>query len=329
MTTLSRNPPGFTASDTRPALEFEIFVRAGFSQIELSTILAVLQTANDLGSTLRFAWRITSDLPGLVTGESDLLVRAEPTIGLDALSDYLFVIGGADCNGSIWLPRARAMQKQGRPVFLLSEAAAEFIRVTPSLKESATAHWRDLPALQEAGFSAEFSNQLVAKSGGTIHTCAGRLHTAEIVIRLLSEVLDPQDSAELASVLMVQDVRGFQQDQPMGASTNANFLENRLQKAIAAMEDAVEAPRQTADIAAQVGISVRQLERLFMLSLKTTPARYYRRIRLKRARRLINDTKLPLLEIALACGFSTSASLAKAFRLEFGLTPRDVRRQSG
>ncbi|MEX0304532.1 MAG: AraC family transcriptional regulator, partial [Leisingera sp.] len=69
-------------------------MRPGFSHLELSSVIAVLQAANALETDVHFIWQVTSDLPGLVSSSSEILVRAEPAIGVQYLKDYLFVTGG-------------------------------------------------------------------------------------------------------------------------------------------------------------------------------------------------------------------------------------------
>ncbi|WP_152615694.1 GlxA family transcriptional regulator [Leisingera sp. ANG-M1] len=303
---------------------FEIYVRPGFSHLELSSVIAVLQAASALETGVHFTWQVASDLPGLVSSSSEILVRAEPAIGDQYLKDYLFVTGGRNCRGGNWMQRARAMQKLRRPVFLLSDAATAYIRSSARLSGPVTTHWQDARALAETGDYPTVSNRLAEENAG-IFTCAGHAHTAEIVIRLLSGVLSPQDCAELTSAMTLETARGFSGEQPKGAGGNFNFLGGKLAKAVAIMEESVETPLPTAVIAERAGLSVRHLERLFLTHLDTTPARHYRRVRLKLAGKLIADTSLPVVDIALACGFPSSASLAKAYRHEFGVTPHQLR----
>ena len=83
-----------------------------------------------------------------------------------------------------------------------------------------------------------------------------------------------------------------------------------------------------AAIAAHAGISQRRLERLFRRFIGRTPARYYRDVRLDRARGLATQTDLPLREIALACGFASPEHFSRAYRKRFGAPPQ-VDRQAG
>jgi transcriptional regulator GlxA family with amidase domain len=97
-------------------------------------------------------------------------------------------------------------------------------------------------------------------------------------------------------------------------------------RAIAEMETYVEEALSREELAARVGLSRRQLERLFRRYLNTSPARYYLRLRLERARLLLTQTTMPVTEIAFACGFTSASHFSKCYRDMFGRTPRDQRR---
>ncbi|ABF65427.1 transcriptional regulator, AraC family [Ruegeria sp. TM1040] len=324
---MDRNPASPAASDhsdDTPRLAVEIFVQPGFSQLELSLILAVFEAANAMETGIWFSVRITSDSPGVVTGGAGMMVRAEPAIGLQYLQDLMFVVGGRNCSGGSWLARARAMQKLRRPVFLLSDAATAYIRRCAPLSGPATTHWQDLRALRETGEYPTLTDSLVAENAGIL-TSAGGGYTAEMVVRHLSQILAPQHCAELASVLMIETARGYSGEQPKGAARNTNLLEARLVRAMAIMEECIEYPLSTAEVAERAGISVRHLERLFLTHLNTTPAKHYMQLRLKLANKLITDTNLPIAEIAFASGFASSTSLSRAYRREYNMTPYQVR----
>jgi len=320
-----RNGTGPEQNDGEQSLNAEIFVQPGFSHLELASVLSVLQAANDVRKRDQFTWQVTSDRPGLLSGSGEMLVRAEPAIGDQYLKHVMFVIGGQNCNSAGWLPRLRAMQRTKRPVMLFSDAATEYIKATAPQRGPVTTHWRDIDILNETGSYQTLTTHLAENNDG-VFTTAGQGYALEAVIGFLSSLLGPQDSAEIAGMLILEDIRGFQRDQPKGISDNPNFFEKRLQRAIAVMEETIENPLKVSDLASQVGVSTRQLERLFMVSLNISPARFYKQIRLKRAHTLISDTRMPLIDVAIVCGFSTTSSLSQAYRQEYGQTPNQARK---
>ena len=91
------------------------------------------------------------------------------------------------------------------------------------------------------------------------------------------------------------------------------------------MEGDLEEPLARSALAARSGISTRQLERLFRKYLQRTPTRYYLELRLYRARGLLTQTALSVLDVALACGFVSASHFSKCYREFFHKTPREER----
>jgi len=88
----------------------------------------------------------------------------------------------------------------------------------------------------------------------------------------------------------------------------------------------VERPLPMAEIADLAGLNIRRMERLFRAHLDTAPARFYRRLRLEKARDLLMHTNLSTLEIGFLTGFSSSSHFAMAYARAFGTRPSEVRR---
>ena len=96
----------------------------------------------------------------------------------------------------------------------------------------------------------------------------------------------------------------------------------KLADILARIEKRIDDPPSRAELAHGAGISVRQLERLFMTHLRTTAAKHILKLRLERARRLLRQTRRPVVEIAAMCGFASAAHFATVYRRQFGLPPR-------
>ena len=60
--------PTAQANECAPRRAFELFVNAGYSELELAAITHTLAQANDALVEDRFTWRFVSDVPGLVKG---------------------------------------------------------------------------------------------------------------------------------------------------------------------------------------------------------------------------------------------------------------------
>lgn len=114
-------------------------------------------------------------------------------------------------------------------------------------------------------------------------------------------------------------------DERQRAPITAQVPNAKVTEAVALMEANLQEPLPTDEIARLVGVSRRQLERLFKQHLDDMPSRYYVELRLVRARRLLRHSGQSILQIALACGFASASHFSNAYRARFGHTPRDER----
>ncbi|MBU2983296.1 helix-turn-helix domain-containing protein [Lentibacter algarum] len=305
-------------------LSFEIYVQSGFSDFEVSAITHTLEVINHVVGETRCKWSFVSNTPGFVTGAGGQIVRAAPVIPDHNLSDHMIVVGGLNHHPQDWLPRLRSMDRVGRTVALLSSAATAYIKASNLQSGAVTTHWSDHAALREGGYRCEISNRLSERNGNII-TSAGAGSTSELVIELLSGFLTAYEMTEVGNHLVLPSIRNCRADQPNSIADVYPCFDSKLSRAIKLMEQGIEEPKSVEEIAECVGISTRQLERIFKPNMGATPAKFYKSLRLKRARTLIEETPLDILEIALATGFSSSNTLSKAFRDEYGKTPYQVR----
>ena len=132
--------------------------------------------------------------------------------------------------------------------------------------------------------------------------------------------------AAIANQLQHDRIRSADEEQRPGTQSYLHPLPAKLKQAIEIMASHLEAPIATAAIAFRTGMSARQLERLFQRYLKVTPARYYMRLRLERARDLLLHTNVPVLDVAVATGFTSSSYFSQCYRQAFGQTPSTTRR---
>lgn len=309
------------AQDT---IEFEIFLSKGFCEIEVAALTHTLSLANKVLGHDVFKWRYVSDTPGIVAGENEMLVRAEPAIADHGYSDVMVVVGGRKRAPEPWAARARAMQRRALLVVLLSDAAASFIANTQNPAGKVTAHWRDVMMLSETGYHPNMTYNLAESSDGII-TSAGGSATQELVIALISPLFEATKLAELSSRMLLPNIRSTNAEQPRDIANNEGLFGQRITAAIQLMESTISEPLTMTELTEKLAVSTRQLERQFREVFNDTPARFYKRLRAKRARVMLQETLLPIIDIAVATGFGSSAMLAKAVKEEYGQTPTKMR----
>ena len=87
----------------------------------------------------------------------------------------------------------------------------------------------------------------------------------------------------------------------------------------------IEDPINVGDVADAVGVSVRQVERMFKKTTGKSPLHYYRAMRMKAARQLVLYSKDTMTEIALAVGYASATPMVQNYEEVFGVHPSDDR----
>jgi len=147
----------------------------------------------------------------------------------------------------------------------------------------------------------------------------------DLILHWLGKRHGSMFAAEVAVALGLERLRGGDERQPVPASAQPAVSSTRLKDALELMAANLAEPLPAEDIAQLVGVSRRQLERLFRQHLDTFPSRYYLELRLKHARRQLKQTTLSIQQVGLACGFTSGSHFSTTYRNYFGCTPREER----
>ncbi len=158
-------------------------------------------------------------------------------------------------------------------------------------------------------------------------TCCGGAASIDFALTLVEAIFGAGVQAQIKEALCIDRVRGRDERQRVALQARFGALQPKLSEAVTLMEANIEEPLSTDDIAGLVGISRRQLERLFKQYLGSLPSRYYLELRLQRARRLLLDTHYSIVQVGLMCGFSSGSHFSTAFGALFGNTPREERQR--
>jgi transcriptional regulator GlxA family with amidase domain len=244
-----------------------------------------------LDALLVFAGDISSDI------NCDELAR-----GINAQNADKIPLAGIGC-ASYWLARAG---------FLTNRRS--------------TIHWQDINQ-----FTEDFPDVIVSSNLFEVDhdrmSCAGGAATLDFVLSLVAGQLGHEFTARLSEVFTMERVRPGNERQRIPLATRIGGSQPKLTEAVSLMEANIEEPLTTDDIAYYVGVSRRQLERLFKQYLTTVPSKYYLELRLNRARQLLQQTSKSIVQISLACGFSSGPHFSSTYRNHFGITPREERAQ--
>ncbi len=152
-------------------------------------------------------------------------------------------------------------------------------------------------------------------------TASGGTATADLMLHLIERDHGADLSVAVADQMVYNAVRDATAEQRVSLQSRHGMRNPHMAKAIQKMNDTLDSPISPADIAEEIGISTRQLERLFGKYLNCSPKKYYVEMRLERARHLLIQTDKSITEISLACGFESPGHFSRVYRANFGITP--------
>ncbi len=294
-----------------------------FAMLPLCCALDALQVTNRLLSEPAHDWIVTSRDGHPVTATNGQKIVADSALAETAPDDVIVVCGGESIRSPdegttiSWL---RRQSRQGGRIVAVASAPTLLARAglltdrTVTISDTCRAGFREeFPAIDLS--TAPYMIQ------GRIVTVAGGIAMLDLMIALLAE--------HHGDLLAHSLTRAMGQNQSLignwGLNTSVNSSEilrhPKMAAVIQLMEDNTEDPLSLSHLASKVGISTRQLERLFRRYLSLSPKRYYMQIRLDKARNLLRQTDMPVIEIAIACGFQSPSHFARWYKFQYGLSP--------
>ncbi len=194
-------------------------------------------------------------------------------------------------------------------------------------KYRAVIHWENMTALREEFPRVVFSDQLFVIDRDR-YTCTGGVAPLDLMLHIIKQH-QGRDIAPLISEQFILDrIRNDQDRQHIPLQARVGLFHENLIEAAALMEANIEEPLSLDEIAALVGVSRRQIERLFKRYVGQVPTKYYLDMRLRRARELLLQTAMSIMQVAVACGFQSPPHFSKCYRMLFGHTPSAERQGS-
>lgn len=293
----------------------------GFSAMGFVAAMEPLRVANRLAQRAVFAWRLFSADGAPVEASCGLKVAVDGP--LDETATALIVCAGFEPRRGITRPLIAALRRMTRKgtvlgaidtgVYLLAEAG--LIGEQP-----VTLHWEAAPAFREDFPEVRVTEDLFVL-GERLFTCAGGTAAIDMMLERIALRQGQALARAVSDQFIHTRIRPHEEHQRLDLGARIGTRDPRLVAVIARMERDIENPAQLEDLAAAAGVTRRQLERLFMAHFGVGPAAYYRNIRLDRARSFLAETSLPLIEVAVATGFSSKSAMARAYVQKFGRPP--------
>ena len=184
----------------------------------------------------------------------------------------------------------------------------------------ATIHWENQDSFVEEFIEVELTKSVFMIDGNRM-TAAGGAASIDLMLKLIAEHHDDNLASAVADQLIYSAIRTDQDIQRLSIPTRIGVRHPKLSQVIEMMEENLEEPISPSLLATRVAMSTRQLERLFRRYLNRSPKRYYMDLRLQRARNLLMQTNMSVINVALACGFTSPSHFSKCYRLQYDTTP--------
>lgn len=315
--------PDVTTTSTAPVRRrVGVVVLPGFSLLAEACATEPLAVANRLAGTSLYSL-VTLGLDGRpVPSGSSQVLNPDRAIADDDAFDLLLVCApwGEPPKVALvaWLHRLVA---QGRSLAGVGGGAELLANAGLLDGYRATVPWPRFEAVAGAHPGIRLSRQLFEIDRDRL-TCGGGTAAMDMMMTLIASHHGSELAERVSAHFVLERVRMADEPQPDSPLAGAP---QSLVDAVTLMEANIEEPLTTHELAEHLGVSRRQLERLFKKHLRAVPSRYYMGLRLQRARRLLRESEQPAGEIALLTGFSSAAHFSTAYRNHFGVTPREER----
>lgn len=307
---------------------FSFFLVPNFSMMAFTAAVEPLRSANRMSGSQLYHWRVISKDGRPVNASNRLQVVADASIADVDACEALFVCAGIDAHRyedravMAWL---RRIGRQGNLVGSLCTGTHLLARAGLLNGYRCTIHWEDLEAFADEHPELEVTDDIFEIDRNRI-TCSGGTASLDLMLHMITMEHGAELAGKVSEQFIHERIREAHDHQRMALQSRVGVSDPKLLSAIAEMEANLEEPLPLPDIADAVGLSTRQLERLFKKHLGRTPSRYYRELRLHHARLMLMQGSASILSIALAAGFVSASHFSRRYREYFGRTPREERR---
>ena len=308
------------------AQDFYFRLLPGFSSLGFISAIEPLRVANRFRGEL-YRWHVLSCGGGAVLASNGMSVNAEG--GFEALEAgaTLLVVAGFDPLTHVtpaliqWL---RRLDNDGVTLGGIDTGSVVLAQAGLLDGYRLTLHWEALEAFKESYPRLQVTQELFEIDRQRI-TCAGGTASIDLMLDLIAQAYGPELAIQVSEQFVLGRIRQRKDHQRMQVASRYGIHNKKLVQVIGEMEQHSEPPLSTAQLALGINVTRRQLERLFRLHLNDTPRNFYLGLRLEKARQLLRQTDMSVLDISIACGFESPSYFTRSYRARVTCAPRQDR----
>jgi transcriptional regulator GlxA family with amidase domain len=273
-------------------------------------------------------WQLLASTRNLITSSCGVQVAPTSDFVDPGEFNYIVVVGGllnsefpVDGETVTYLKQAAA-----RKVPLIGVCTGTFILAEAGLMKyhRTCVSWLHYQAFRQRFPDHEVRADRLFNLDRSRGSCAGGSSAADMAASIVRRHISREAETNALEVLQIEKARSASDIQPRRPLAIESH-DPRLKAALIIMENHIEDTISIPELAALVGLSRRQLERLFMEKTKCSPALVYTRVRLERAKHLLMQTRAPMIEIAIEVGFENASHFSRLFRKTYGQPPTKFR----
>jgi AraC family carnitine catabolism transcriptional activator len=312
---------------SRPVFDFLLLPE--FSFIGFAALVEPLRIANQYQSGA-YQWRMVSSDGQPVTASNGIELHPQTRLADPSDASEVFAIASFNPLSHYSPAIGRQLQQrvqQGTTLgaidtgcFVLAEAG--LIR-----GERITLHWEAVPAFQERYPQIQVQGEVRFTVSPTLMTSAGAMASVDLMLEVISSDRGNALALQVSEQLVSGWVRDRADHQRLQISARYKVHNAKVVQVIEHMEQHIEVPLSSDALAEQIGVTRRQLERLFQEHLGASPLQFYLRLRLERARHLLRQSSMGVIEVGLACGFASASVFSRAYARQYAVAPSADRKE--
>ena len=313
--------------DARPR-EIVFVLVPDYSFIAFSSAVEPLRMANRMRGEPLYRWRIASVGGTPIASSNGLFMQVDGDLGLAENADLVIVCSGEQVQHHVdktciaWLRRLAQ-----RRISLGAICTGAYVLARAGLLGGyrCTIHWENLASLREEYPDITVTSE-VFEIDRDRYTCSGGVAPLDMMLNLIEAEHGSPLAVAISEEFICERIRRKNDRQRIPLKHRLGTSPPKLVDAISLMEANIDEPMNLGDLSRHVGLSRRQLERLFQKHVHCVPMKYYLELRLARARQLLLQTTRSIMDIAFACGFISAPHFSKCYRDRYGVPPREERR---
>ncbi|ROU03970.1 GlxA family transcriptional regulator [Histidinibacterium lentulum] len=294
-----------------------------FTLLCFSCAVESLRIANRMAGRELYSWELSGEGGETATCSAGISLALTMDLGELDREDTVLLCGGIDVQQATtkrlisWLRREA---RKGVTMGGLCTAGYSLARAGLLEGRRATIHWENQDSFAEQFDEVTLTKSVFVIDGNRI-TTAGGTASIDLMLKIIADDHGEELATAVADQLIYSSIRTDQDTQRLSIPTRIGVRHPKLSQVIQMMEHNIEEPISPSILARDVGMSTRQLERLFRRYLSRSPKRYYMELRLQKARNLLMQTDMSVINVALACGFTSPSHFSKCYRAHYDTTP--------